>query len=126
MRTIPPPFRQFRQEFNCGTLAKFREKTWQRSDTAPHRVRDKECAANCAGIISAPVLPELLAQLFDERDALGALPGFVSQHGTEFYRLRPPGGALRLVRQRWRVPDTRGGVVLLLAGSELEWCLDAS
>jgi len=96
------------------------------SDTAPHAVRDKECAAGCAGVFSAPVLPELLVHLFDTRDALDALPGFVSQHGIAFYRLRPPEGSLRLVRQNWRVPETCGGVVPLLAGSDLEWRLDAS
>jgi len=96
------------------------------SDTAPHRVCDKECAEGCAGVFSAPVLPELMAQLFEQRDALGALPGFVSGFGNGFYRLPSPDGALRLVKERWQVPNVYGEVVPLMAGRDLEWRLDGA
>lgn len=95
------------------------------SDTAPHLVRDKECGEGCAGVFTAPVLPELLVQMFEQHEALEALPGFVAAHGNAFYGLRPPEGQLRLVRERWRVPGTCAGVVPLMAGQELEWRLAA-
>jgi dihydroorotase len=94
------------------------------SDTAPHPVADKECAHGCAGVFSAPVLPEILAELLEQRDALSALPGFISQWGNEFYGLRRPERGLRLVKQSWRVPALCGGVVPLSAGKELAWRMD--
>jgi dihydroorotase len=93
------------------------------SDSAPHPVGDKECAEGCAGVFSGPVLPELLVQLFEKRDALGALPGFVAHHGNAFYRLPTPEKILRLQKEKWRVPLEYGGVVPLAAGQELDWKL---
>jgi dihydroorotase len=91
------------------------------SDSAPHRVRDKECAEGCAGVFTAPVLPEVLATLFEARDALDVLPEFVSRRGNAFYGLRQPDTTLRLVKDSWRVPEQCGGVVPLLAGQGLAW-----
>ena len=95
------------------------------SDSAPHPVGDKECAEGCAGVFSAPVLPELLIQLFEQRDALDALPGFVAHHGNAFYGLPAPEKSLRLEKEKWRVPRSCGGVVPLAAGQELDWRLEA-
>jgi dihydroorotase len=94
------------------------------SDTAPHLVADKECAHGCAGVFSAPVLPEILAELFEQRDALAALPGFVSEFGNNFYGLRRPDRSLRLVKQTWRVPAQCGKVVPFAAGKDLAWRLE--
>jgi dihydroorotase len=94
------------------------------SDTAPHLVPDKECAEGCAGVFSAPVLPEVLASLFEARDALDALPDFVAGRGNAFYGLREQNATLRLVKQEWRVPDQCGGVVPYLAGRQLAWRTD--
>jgi dihydroorotase len=93
------------------------------SDSAPHPVSDKECAEGCAGVFSAPVLPELLVQSFEQRNALVALPGFVSHHGNAFYKLTPTESKLRLEKEKWRVPSVCGGVVPLAAGEELNWRL---
>jgi dihydroorotase len=93
------------------------------SDSAPHPVSDKECAEGCAGVFSAPVLPELLVQLFEQRDALDVLPAFVAHHGNAFYRLSTLDWTLRLEKEKWRVPLLCGGVVPLAAGTELDWRL---
>jgi dihydroorotase len=95
------------------------------SDSAPHPMANKECAESCAGVFSAPVLPELLVQLFEGFDALDALPGFVSDFGNSFYRLTAPAWTLRLAREKWRVPSLCNGVVPLAAGQELDWRLVA-
>jgi dihydroorotase len=94
------------------------------SDTAPHPVQDKECAEGCAGVFTAPVLPEVLACLFEARDALNALPDFIAGRGNAFYGLQQPGETFRLVNQPWRVPDQCGGLVPFLAGRELGWCVE--
>jgi dihydroorotase len=94
------------------------------SDSAPHRVHDKECAEGCAGVFSAPVLPELLTEMFEKRDALAALPGFLSGHGNMFYSLRTPELTLRLTQESWKVSWQCDGIVPLLAGQELAWRID--
>jgi dihydroorotase len=93
------------------------------SDSAPHPVGDKECAEGCAGVFSAPVLPELLVQLFEKRDAMDALPGFAAHHGNAFYGLTTAEKILRLEKGKWRAPLKYGGVVPLAAGQELDWRL---
>jgi dihydroorotase len=93
------------------------------SDSAPHPVSDKECAEGCAGVFSAPVLPELLVELFEQRDALDALTGFVAHQGNAFYRLASPEWTLRLEKEKCRVPRLCGNVVPLAAGHELSWRL---
>jgi dihydroorotase len=95
------------------------------SDSAPHLVMDKECAEGCAGVFSAPVLPELLAQVFEEVDAMNALRGFASDFGNAFYRVSAPDWTLRLEKVKWQVPGLYNGVVPLAAGQKLDWKLVA-
>ena len=40
------------------------------TDSAPHRVGDKESACGCAGIFSSPVAMAVYAKVFEERGAL--------------------------------------------------------
>lgn len=62
------------------------------SDSAPHRRQDKECSHGCAGVFTAPILPELLAQEFEDMDALDKLESFTSKFANEFYGLPPVRG----------------------------------
>lgn len=94
------------------------------SDTAPHLVHDKECAEGCAGVFTAPVLPEVLVSLVEEHDALDALPDFVASRANAFYQLRQPEVTMRLVKETWRVPEECAGVVPFLAGRELAWRME--
>lgn len=55
------------------------------TDSAPHTVDRKESECGCAGIFTAPVALAILAQLFDEEEALDKLEGFTSLFGTRFY-----------------------------------------
>ena len=92
------------------------------SDTAPHEVEAKESACGCAGVFTAPVLPEALAQVFADRDAVDKLPAFVAESGDRFYRrLRANAPTVRLVRRPWVVPERVAGVVPFLAGRTLDW-----
>jgi dihydroorotase len=94
------------------------------SDTAPHLVQDKECAEGCAGVFTAPVLPEILATLFEKRDLLAALAEFVAGRGNAFYGLQSADTMLRLVRETWHVPAACSGVVPFCAGQALSWRLE--
>ena len=57
------------------------------TDSAPHSVAAKESDCGCAGIFNVPVTLPLLAEVFEQHDALGKLEGFCSQHGANFYQL---------------------------------------
>jgi len=91
------------------------------SDSAPHPRGDKECAAGCAGIFTAPVALPVLAQTFEAARKLNMLEGFVSTFGPEFYGLSLNDERIELVQERWKVPYEIGGVVPFMAGKELEW-----
>lgn len=92
------------------------------SDSAPHPVNAKEAACGCAGVFSAPVLPEALATAFDGCGALDKLHDFVANFGDAFYGLPTIERTITLVRDRWVVPsETAGGVVPFLAGRTLNW-----
>ena len=68
------------------------------TDSAPHRITDKESACGCAGIFSAPYAMESYAAVFDEENALEHLEAFASEHGAHFYGLPLNCGTLTLER----------------------------
>ena len=57
------------------------------TDSAPHADPLKESACGCAGIFTATNAVSLLAQVFEEENALDRLEAFVSLNGPGFYRL---------------------------------------
>ena len=57
------------------------------TDTAPHLKRDKESECGCAGIFNATYCVPILAQLFDNENALPQLEGFISKNGAKHYDL---------------------------------------
>jgi dihydroorotase len=95
------------------------------TDSAPHRVTDKESACGCAGIWSAPVAIESYAKTFEEEGALDRLEGFASLHGAHFYGLPVNTTKVRLVRDPLAVPERytfdAGEVVPFHAGRTLAW-----
>lgn len=93
------------------------------SDTAPHLREKKECAKGACGIFSAPVLPAVLAEIFEQEGYLDQLEGFTSRFGANFYGLPINKGTITLVREPWIVPKQFGDVVPFRAGSELQWQL---
>jgi dihydroorotase len=99
------------------------------TDSAPHRVVDKESACGCAGIWNAPVALESYAKTFEEEGALDRLEGFASLHGPRFYGLPVNTTRVRLRRTPMRVPERvavpGGEVVPFHAGRELAWRFEA-
>jgi dihydroorotase len=91
------------------------------SDSAPHERSHKESDCGCAGIFSAPVLIESLAEVFESRDALPQLQAFTSERGADFYGLPRNVGTITLERRDWTVPEAVGGVVPLWAGRVARW-----
>lgn len=91
------------------------------SDSAPHPRAAKESASAPGGIYSAPTAIPALVGLFESAKAMTAFEQFAAGNGARFYRLPPPSGTLRLVREAWTVPAEIDGVVPLCAGADLAW-----
>jgi dihydroorotase len=91
------------------------------TDSAPHRVGDKESACGCAGVWNAPFALESYLAAFDEEGALDRFEGFASEHGARFYGLPLNEGTVTLVREAVAVPERFGEVVPLHAGERLAW-----
>lgn len=91
------------------------------TDSAPHSKENKECAAGCAGIFTAPVAMPILAELFESWGCLNKLEPFTSEFGAKFYGLPLNMGTLKLVKQPWTVPSIINGVVPFHAGKTLSW-----
>jgi dihydroorotase len=59
------------------------------SDSAPHRVPDKEKTGGAAGIFNSPTALPYIAQKFEAERALDNLEAFMSTNGPRFYGLSP-------------------------------------
>ena len=90
-------------------------------DSAPHLRGTKECADVCAGVFNAPVAMPLLAQIFDEQNALDKLENFTSCFGAQWYDLPLNEETITLIEEPWTVPAEYSGVVPFMAGQTLKW-----
>lgn len=93
------------------------------SDTAPHPRDKKECAKGACGVYTAPVLPQVLAGVFENAGSLYRLEDFTSRFGAEFYGLPLNNGTIVLAKTEWMVPEQIGSVVPFRAGTKLQWQL---
>lgn len=93
------------------------------SDTAPHPREKKECAKGACGVYTAPVLPQVLAEVFEKSGKLDRLEDFTSRFGAEFYDLPLNDGTISLIKSEWVVPEQIGSVVPFRAGTKLQWQL---
>ena len=97
------------------------------SDSAPHSRENKETSCGCAGVFSAPVLPEVLATVFAARFAEGEaadrLADFTSRNGDAFYKRSPVKRHIVIEKDDWVVPKNIGLVVPFLAGLWMPWKL---
>lgn len=75
------------------------------SDTAPHPREKKECAKGACGVYTAPVLPQVLAEIFEKAGRLDRLEDFTSRLGAKFYGLPLNNGTILLVKSEWVVPE---------------------
>ncbi len=91
------------------------------SDSAPHTRENKENACGCAGIFTAPILPQLLTEIFDTQNVTGKLEDFVAHFGNAFYGWSKPKDTFTLRKETWTVPPEYNGVVPLAAGKKLAW-----
>lgn len=93
------------------------------SDTAPHPREKKECARGACGVYTAPVLLQVLAEVFENSVSIDRLENFVSRFGAEFYGLPLNDGTITLAKEEWVVPEQIGSVIPFRAGAKLQWQL---
>ena len=74
------------------------------TDSAPHRIGDKESDCGCAGVFCGPGALEFYTQVFDAEGALDKLEAFTSFNGPRFYGLPENEDRVTLVREPWTVP----------------------
>jgi len=91
------------------------------TDSAPHPQINKEGAKAAAGIFNAPLALALLAEIFEENNALNRLENFTSVFGARFYNLLLNQETITLKRKSWVIPDSYGEVVPFLTGQMISW-----
>jgi len=95
------------------------------TDSAPHERAAKESACGCAGMFTAHAAIELYAEAFDSVGRLGALEGFASHFGADFYGLPRHKDTVTLVRESWTAAATLrfgdGSLVPYRAGEAIAW-----
>lgn len=93
------------------------------SDSAPHLRESKECGHGACGCFTAPILPCLLADIFEKNGKLEMLENFTSCFGAKFYGLPLNEGTITLAKEDWIIPAQCGSVVSFMAGKTLPWKL---
>ena len=68
------------------------------TDSAPHTDPNKESACGCAGCFTATNTLSILAEVFEQENALDSLAGFASEHGPAFYDLPVNTATITLIK----------------------------
>ncbi len=93
------------------------------SDSAPHKIEDKNCFKAKAGVYTSPVLLPKLVELFDDNGALDVLEGFVAKIGADFYDLPYNKEKITLIESPIKGALEAHGVKPYLAGQSIKWSL---
>jgi dihydroorotase len=95
------------------------------TDSAPHTDANKLLPCGCAGCFTAPNTLSILAQVFEDENALDRLEGFTSRHGPGFYGLPVNDAQITLQKTPATYPghiDTPDGPVTVFnPGYDLNW-----
>lgn len=110
----------------CGLAFSGYEKVMFGSDSAPHPREEKECCGCAAGVFSAPVALECLAEIFEKNSNAGALQKFISDNACQIHNLSFENEkTIRLEKRQWQVPqdygDERTRIVPFRAGEGVEF-----
>ncbi len=94
------------------------------SDSAPHPKHAKEACGCAAGVFTAPVALQLLAELFQKNNApMENLQAFVSGNAQKIYGVIPPAKQVVLKKKPFKVPSEYNGVVPMYADEEIAYSI---
>jgi dihydroorotase len=93
------------------------------SDSAPHPKHAKESCGCAAGVFTAPIALQVLAELFERHNALGNLQGFISDNAQKIYSITPVKKEVILEKSPFRVPAEYNGVVPMYADEEIAYTI---
>ncbi|MGB7243871.1 MAG: dihydroorotase [Sulfitobacter sp.] len=97
------------------------------TDSAPHTDANKLLPCGCAGCFTAPNTISILAQVFEDENALDTLEKFASLNGPAFYGLPTNSDTITLTKTGATYPshiDTPDGPVTVFdPGFNLDWCV---
>ena len=94
------------------------------SDSAPHPKHAKEACGCAAGVFTAPIALQLLAELFESNGAsVKKLQAFVSGNAQNIYGITPMKKSVTLEKKSFKVPSEYNGVVPMYADEEIAYSI---
>ena len=75
------------------------------SDSAPHPQHAKENCGCAAGVFTAPIALQVLAQLFEDNGELENLQKFISDNACNIYEIKPSSKNIILIKEDFTVPN---------------------
>jgi len=93
------------------------------SDSAPHPKHAKEACGCAAGVFTAPIALQVLAELFEKHNALDKLQDFISNNAQNIYTIKVPQKTVTLEKKPFTVPAEYNGVVPMYAKEILKYSL---
>ncbi len=94
------------------------------SDSAPHPQHAKESCGCAAGVFTAPIALQVLAELFENENApLENLQAFISGNAQKIYGVTPVNKTVILEKKAFTVPSNYGGVVPMYADETLAYSI---
>jgi len=94
------------------------------SDSAPHPKHAKEACGCAAGVFTAPIALQVLAELFERENAsLENLQAFVSGNAQNIYGIKPLGKRVILEKKSFKVPSDYNGVVPMYADEKIAYSI---
>ncbi len=94
------------------------------SDSAPHPKHAKEACGCAAGVFTAPIALQVLAELFEKENAsLENLQAFISGNAQKIYGVSPLIKTVTLEKREFTVPSDYNGVVPMYADETLAYSI---
>ncbi len=94
------------------------------SDSAPHPKHAKESCGCAAGVFTAPIALQVLAELFENENAsLENLQAFISGNAQNIYGVSPLSKTVTLEKKSFTVPSDYNGVVPMYADETLAYSI---
>jgi dihydroorotase len=92
------------------------------SDSAPHPREAKECPGCAAGVFTAPIALQVLAELFESNGASPEqLQAFISGNAQKIYHLEPESKEVVLTKEPFSIPENYEGVVPFYSGTTIDY-----